>query len=77
MERDRWQHGREWDLDKRESACTACGSGCRVVVNKKDGKIVKEFDDAISASRYAYMMRRFARVAQNKRKPDMSKVFRR
>ena len=41
MERDRWQHGREWDLDKRESACTACGAGCRVVVNKKDGKIVK------------------------------------
>ena len=45
--------------------------------HRKDGKIVKEFDDAISASRYAYMMRRFARVAQNKRKPDMSKVFRR
>ena len=30
MERDRWQHGREWDLEKQESVCTACGSGCSV-----------------------------------------------
>jgi NADH dehydrogenase/NADH:ubiquinone oxidoreductase subunit G len=41
MERDRWQHGREWDLEKRESVCTACGSACGVVVSKKDGKTVK------------------------------------
>jgi predicted molibdopterin-dependent oxidoreductase YjgC len=41
MERDRWQHGREWDLAKSESVCTACGSGCTVTVSKKDGKIVK------------------------------------
>ena len=41
MERDRWQHGREWDLAKQESVCTACGSGCSVIVSKKDGKIVK------------------------------------
>jgi len=41
MERDRWQHGREWDLEKIESVCTACGSGCSVVVSKKDGRIVK------------------------------------
>jgi NADH dehydrogenase/NADH:ubiquinone oxidoreductase subunit G len=41
MERDRWQHGREWDLEKTESVCTACGSGCSVVVSKKDGRIVK------------------------------------
>ncbi len=41
MERDRWQHGREWDLVKRDSVCTACGSGCSVVVSKKDGRIVK------------------------------------
>jgi predicted molibdopterin-dependent oxidoreductase YjgC len=41
MERDRWQHGREWDLAKQETVCTACGSGCSVVVSKKDGKIVK------------------------------------
>ena len=41
MERDRWQHGREWDLEKADSVCTACGSGCSVVVSKKDGHIVK------------------------------------
>jgi NADH dehydrogenase/NADH:ubiquinone oxidoreductase subunit G len=41
MERDRWQHGREWDLEKTDSVCTACGSGCSVVVSKKDGRIVK------------------------------------
>jgi NADH dehydrogenase/NADH:ubiquinone oxidoreductase subunit G len=41
MERDRWQHGREWDLEKSDSVCTACGSGCSVVVSKKNGKIVK------------------------------------
>jgi predicted molibdopterin-dependent oxidoreductase YjgC len=41
MERDRWQHGREWDLEKRDSVCTACGSGCSVVVSKKDGRVVK------------------------------------
>ncbi len=41
MERDRWQHGREWDLEKIDSVCTACGSGCSVVVSKKDGRIVK------------------------------------
>jgi predicted molibdopterin-dependent oxidoreductase YjgC len=41
MERDRWQHGREWDLEKHDSVCTACASGCSVVVSKKNGKIVK------------------------------------
>jgi phage terminase large subunit-like protein len=32
--------------------------------HRKDGKIVKEFDDVISSSRYAYMMRRFALTAK-------------
>lgn len=41
MEQDRWQHGREWDLEKRETVCTACASGCSVIVSKKDGRIVK------------------------------------
>lgn len=41
MERDRWQHGREWELEKHDSVCTACGSGCSVIVSKKDGRIVK------------------------------------
>ncbi|MGE5809207.1 MAG: molybdopterin-dependent oxidoreductase [Nitrospirota bacterium] len=41
MERDRWQHGREWDLAKHDTVCTACGSGCSVTTSSKDGKIVK------------------------------------
>lgn len=41
MERDRWQHGREWDMEKHDSVCTVCGSGCSVIVSKKDGGIVK------------------------------------
>jgi predicted molibdopterin-dependent oxidoreductase YjgC len=41
MERDRWQHGREWDLEKKDAVCTACASACSVVVSRKDGKIIK------------------------------------
>jgi NADH dehydrogenase/NADH:ubiquinone oxidoreductase subunit G len=41
MERDRWQHGREWDLQKHDTVCTACGSGCSVITSSKDNKIVK------------------------------------
>ncbi len=41
MERDRWQHGREWDLEKHDTTCTACGSGCSVTTSSKDGRIVK------------------------------------
>ncbi len=41
MERDRWQHGREWELEKAEAGCTACGSACSVTVSKKDGKVIK------------------------------------
>lgn len=31
--------------------------------HRKDGKIVKEYDDLLSASRYGYVSRRFAKVA--------------
>jgi predicted molibdopterin-dependent oxidoreductase YjgC len=41
MERDRWQHSREWDLQKQDTVCTACGSGCSVITSSQDGKIVK------------------------------------
>ncbi len=41
MERDRWQHGREWDLEKQDTVCTACASGCSVTTSSKDGRIVK------------------------------------
>jgi predicted molibdopterin-dependent oxidoreductase YjgC len=41
MERDRWQQGREWDLEKHDTVCMACGSGCSVITSSKGGKIVK------------------------------------
>lgn len=41
MERDRWKHGREWDLAKHDTVCTVCGSGCSVITSSKEGKIVK------------------------------------
>lgn len=41
--------------------------------HRKDGKIVKEIDDAISATRYAYMMRRYARINEDKKPLDLSR----
>lgn len=38
--------------------------------HRKDGIVVKEFDDLISASRYALMMKRFAKVYQPKHKVE-------
>ena len=40
--------------------------------HRKDGKIVKERDDVISAVRYAVMMKRFAEV-KKKKSDDWSK----
>ncbi len=57
---DRMQTGR-W---KVFSTCTNWFEEFRLY-HRKDGKIVKERDDVISASRYALMMKRFAKV-----KPD-------
>lgn len=37
--------------------------------HREDGKIVKEYDDLISASRYAKMMLRHARVSRSRRNP--------
>lgn len=34
--------------------------------HRKDGKIVKEYDDLMAASRYGYVSRRFAKVQPNK-----------
>ena len=38
--------------------------------HRKDGLIVKLKDDVISASRYAYMMRRFAKTKPQQRRPE-------
>ena len=48
--------------------------GERRMYHRKDGKIVKERDDVISASRYAYMMLRFARPMREK-VPDWKKAL--
>lgn len=59
---DRMQTGR-W---KVFSTCTEWLEERRLY-HRKDGVIVKERDDVISASRYAYMMRRYASVKPQKR----------
>jgi phage terminase large subunit-like protein len=43
--------------------------------HRKDGKIVKVDDDIISASRYAFMMRRFAEIPQPKRRERLVAAF--
>ena len=40
--------------------------------HRKDGKIVKEHDDVISAVRYAIMMLRFAKVSQRRAPPNIN-----
>lgn len=46
----------------------------RRLYHRKDGKIIKERDDVISASRYAYMMLRFA-VPKREKVPDWKKAM--
>lgn len=58
---ERMQTGR-W---KVFSTCTSWLEEFRLY-HRKDGLIVKEADDVISASRYGYMMRRFASVAKKR-----------
>ena len=55
---DRMQTGR-WKVFR---TCTSWLEERRLY-HRKDGKIVKERDDTISASRYAYMMMRFAELS--------------
>lgn len=47
----------------------------RRLYHRKDGKVVKERDDVISASRYAYMMLRFAKAED--RAPPVNDKYRR
>lgn len=59
-------------LDRMQSGRWKVFSTChdwleeRRIYHRKDGKVVKERDDAISASRYALMMLRFAEVDRKK-----------
>lgn len=41
LEADRWRRGREWDCERVNSACLACGCACSTVVSVKDGGVVK------------------------------------
>ncbi len=59
---DRMETGR-W---KVFSTCDAWFEEFRLY-HRKDGKVVKVLDDTLSASRYAYMMRRFATTKPQKR----------
>jgi phage terminase large subunit-like protein len=54
-------------LTGRFKVFSTCGSWLeeRRIYHRKDGKIVKERDDVISASRYALMMLRFAKAKPN------------
>jgi phage terminase large subunit-like protein len=58
---DRMQTGR-WKVFR---TCTSWLEEFRLY-HRKDGKVVKERDDTISASRYALMMKRFADVPKGK-----------
>ena len=46
----------------------------RRLYHRKDGKIVKKIDDVISASRYAYMMLRFA-IPKKEKVPDWKRAM--
>ena len=54
-------------LTGRFKVFSSCGAFLeeRRTYHRKDGKIVKERDDVISAARYAVMMKRFAKVKPN------------
>lgn len=62
---DRMQTGR-W---KVFSTCQLWFEEFRLY-HRKDGKVVKERDDLLSASRYGMMMRRFARTLERRTRPE-------
>jgi len=39
LETDRWRKGREWEYEKTDSVCLACGSACDIVTCSKDGTV--------------------------------------
>ncbi|MCV5934662.1 terminase, partial [Escherichia coli] len=46
----------------------------RLYHRDENGKIVKLNDDVLSAVRYAYMMRRFAKMMRDIKKPKEKKI---
>ncbi len=39
LETDRWRKGREWEYEKTDSVCLACGNSCDIVARTKDGTV--------------------------------------
>lgn len=46
-----------------------------LLYHRKDGKVVKEYDDLMAATRYAIMMKRFATLLRSKSTPNMHGVY--
>ena len=44
-ERSRFGRGREWEFQKVKTTCSYCGVGCLLVLNVKDGEIVRVTSD--------------------------------
>ncbi len=44
-ERTRQGKGREWEFEKTETICSYCGVGCTLILNVKDGEIVRVTSD--------------------------------
>ena len=66
------------ESDQEESlksvVCSSCDGFCPVAAKVQDGRVVKEYDDLMSATRYALMMLRFARVSAAQRRPRQARA---
>ena len=54
-EADRWRKGREWEYEKIQSVCLFCGSGCDILISRKDGSIQKINSGAEAGSAKKYI----------------------
>jgi NADH dehydrogenase/NADH:ubiquinone oxidoreductase subunit G len=61
LEADRWRKGREWEYEKTETVCLACGDACSITVSTRDGMAVKVVAGAPEgkAERYICAIGRF------------------
>ncbi len=61
LEADRWRKGREWEYEKAETVCLACGDACSITVSTKDGMAAKVVAGAPEGSveRYICAIGRF------------------
>ncbi|RJQ45483.1 MAG: hypothetical protein C4538_08630 [Nitrospiraceae bacterium] len=41
LEADRWRKGREWDYEKTNSVCLACGNGCNITIHTNNSTVAK------------------------------------